>query len=46
MELDIRFVPFVCMPWVVISGAIVAYGVSALRRLRRVHHAVKQEGRS
>jgi hypothetical protein len=46
MALDIRFVLFVCVPWIVISGAIVAYGIRALRRLRRVHHAVREKRRS
>ncbi|MDD4255614.1 MAG: hypothetical protein PHP59_09605 [Methanofollis sp.] len=34
-ELDIRFLPLVLMPWVVISGAGTAYGIWAIDRLRK-----------
>ncbi|QYZ78686.1 hypothetical protein E2N92_04215 [Methanofollis formosanus] len=42
MALDIRFVLFICTPWVVISGAVAVYGVRALWRLRGAQHAVEE----
>lgn len=34
-ELDIRFLLLILVPWVVISGAITAYGIRVIDRLRR-----------
>lgn len=43
-ELDIRFLPLVLMPWIVISGAGTAYGIWTIGRLRKKFRTPDTEG--